>query len=143
MKTHDIMEWYSAEELHKASQDWLVELEFIKDEQLFLEDLLTSNSVKLIDTIGFIDDMRIIDALKLSQKRNESITKAIKKHDKNLKILLDGIDQPEEEKLYKKEHRNLMDLINEHLKDYKILKTQLFATLKKMFKKDKQKRLTQ
>jgi len=143
MKTHDIMEWYSAEELHKASQDWLVELEFIKDEQLFLEDLLTSNTVKLIDTIGFIDDMKIIDALKLSQKRNESIIKAIKKHDKNLKILLDGIDHPEEEKLYKKEHRNLMDLINEHLKDYKILKTQLFATLKKMFKKDKQKRLTQ
>ena len=143
MKTHDIMEWYSAEELHKASQDWLVELEFIKDEQLFLEDLLTSNTVKLIDTIGFIDDMKIIDALKLSQKRNESIIKAIKKHDKNLKILLDGIDQPEEEKLYKKEHRNLMELINEHLKDYKILKTQLFATLKKMFKKDKQKRLTQ
>ena len=120
MKTHDIMEWYSAEELHKASQDWLVELEFIKDEQLFLEDLLTSNTVKLIDTIGFIDDMKIIDALKLSQKRNESIIKAIKKHDKNLKILLDGIDQPEEEKLYKKEHRNLMELINEHLKDYKI-----------------------
>ena len=142
MKTHDIMEWYSAEELHKASQDWLVELEFIKDEQLFLEDLLTSNSVKLIDTIGFIDDMKIIDALKLSQKRNDSIIKTVKKHDKNLKILLDGIDQLEEEKLYKKEHRNLMNLINEHLKDYKILKTQLFAILKKVFKKEKQKRLT-
>ena len=142
MKTHDIMEWYSAEELHKASQDWLVELEFIKDEQLFLEDLLTSNSVKLIDTIGFIDDMKIIDALKLSQKRNDSIIKTVKKHDKNLKILLDGIDQPEEEKLYKKEHRNLMNLINEHLKDYKILKTQLFTIVKKVFKKEKQKRLT-
>jgi len=142
MKTHDIMEWYSADELHKASQDWLVELEFIKDEQLFLEDLLTSNTVKLIDTIGFIDDMKIIDALKLSQKRNGAIINAVKKHDKNLKILLDGIDQPEEEKLYKKEHRNLMNLINEHLKDYKILKTQLFTTLKKVFKKDKQKRLT-
>lgn len=142
MKTHDIMQWYNAEELHKASQDWLVELEFIKDEQLFLEDLLTSNTVKLIDTIGFIDDVKIIDALKLSQKRNDAIIKAVKKHDKNLKILLDGIDQPEEEKLYKKEHRNLMNLINEHLKDYKILKTQLFTALKKVFKKEKQKRLT-
>ena len=142
MKTHDIMEWYSADELHKASQDWLVELEFINNEQLFLEDLLTSNTVKLVDTIGFINDMKIIDALKLSQKRNDSIIKAVKKHDKNLKILLDGIDQPEEEKLYKKEHRNLMNLINEHLKDYKILKTQLFTTVKKVLKKDKQKRLT-
>ena len=142
MKTHDIMEWYSAEELHKASQNWLVELEFIKDEQLFFEDLLTSYTLKLIDTIGFIDDIKIIDALKLSQKRNDTIIKTVKKHDKNLKILLDGVDQPEEEKLYKKEHRNLMNLINEHLKDYKILKTQLFTTLKKVFKKEKQKRLT-
>lgn len=142
MKTHDIMEWYSAEELHKASQNWLVELEFIKDEQLFFEDLLTSYTLKLIDTIGFLDDIKIIDALKLSQKRNDTIIKTVKKHDKNLKILLDGVDQPEEEKLYKKEHRNLMNLINEHLKDYKILKTQLFTTLKKVFKKEKQKRLT-
>ena len=141
MKTHDIMEWYSADELHKASQDWLVELEFIKDEQLFFQDLLTTYTLKLIDTIGYINDMKIIDALKLSQKRNDSIIKTVKKHDKNLKILLDGKDQIEEEKLYKKEHRNLMNLINEYLKDYKILKTQLFNTLKRVIKKDKQKRL--
>lgn len=141
MKTHDIMEWFSADELHKASQDWLVELEFIKDEQLFFQDLLTTYTLKLIDTIGYINDMKIIDALKLSQKRNDSIIKTVKKHDKNLKILLDGKDQIEEEKLYKKEHRNLMNLINEYLKDYKILKTQLFNTLKRVIKKDKQKRL--
>ena len=141
MKTHDIMEWYSADELHKTSQDWLVELEFIKNEQLFFQDLLTTNTLKLIDTIGYINDIKIIDALKLSQKRNDSIIKTVKKHDKNLKILLDGKDQIEEEKLYKKEHRNLMNLINEHLKDYKILKTQLFNTLKKVIKMDKQKRL--
>ncbi len=142
MKTHDIMEWYSAEELHKASQDWLVELEFIKNEQLFFEDLIKSSALKLIDSIGFEKNSYVIDALITSQKQNNLLIMAIKKHDKNLKIMVDGIDQPEEEQLYKKEHRNIMTKINEHLKDYKTLKSQLFMVLKKVLKKDKQKRLT-
>jgi hypothetical protein len=142
MKTHDIMEWYSADELHKASQDWLVELEFIKKEQLFFEDLIRSSALKLIDSIGFEKNSYLIDALKTSQKQNNSLIMAIKKHDKNLKIMVDGIDQPEEERLYKKEHRNVMTKINEYLKEYKILKTQLFKILKEVLKRDKQKRLT-
>lgn len=142
MKTHDIMEWYSADELHKASQDWLVELEFIKNEQLFFEDLLKSNSPKLIDQYGFEKNSYLIDALKTSQKQNNLLILAIKKHDKNLKIMVDGVDQPEEERLYKKEHRNIMSKINEYLKEYKTLKTQLFSIFKKVFKKEKQKRLT-
>jgi hypothetical protein len=142
MKTHDIMEWYSADELHKASQDWLVELEFIKNEQLFFEDLLKSNSSKLIDHVGFEKNSYVIDALKTSQKQNNSLIMAIKKHDNNLKIMVDGVDQPEEERLYKKEHRNIMVKINEYLKEYKTLKTQLFTIFKKVFKNEKQKRLT-
>ena len=142
MKTHDIMEWYSADELHKSSQDWLVEMEFIKNEQLFFEDLIKSSALKLIDSIGFEKNSYLIDALKTSQKQNNSLIMAIKKHDKNLKIMVDGIDQPEEERLYKKEHRNIMTKINEYLKEYKTLKNQLFTILKSVLKKDKQKRLT-
>lgn len=142
MKTHDIMEWYSADELHKASQDWLVELEFIKNEQLFFEDLIKSSALKLIDSVGFEKNSYVIDALKTSQKQNNSLITSIIKHDKNLKIMVDGIDQPEEERLYKKEHRNIMTKINEYLKEYKTLKTQLFTILKEVLKKDKQKRLS-
>ena len=142
MKTHDIMEWYSADELHKSSQDWLVEMEFIKNEQLFFEDLIKSSALKLINSIGFEKNSYLIDALKTSQKQNNSLIMAIKKHDKNLKIMVDGIDQPEEERLYKKEHRNIMTKINEYLKEYKILKTQLFKILKDVLKKDKQKSLS-
>lgn len=142
MKTHDIMEWYSADELHKSSQDWLVEMEFIKNEQLFFEDLIKSSALKLINSIGFEKNSYLIDALKTSQKQNNSLIMAIKKHDKNLKIMVDGIDQPEEERLYKKEHRNIMTKINEYLKEYKILKTQLFTILKDVLKKDKQKSLS-
>ena len=141
MKTHDIMAWYSAEELHKSSQAWLLELEFIKDEHLFFEDLMTSLTLQLIDSIGFEEDIEIIDALNMSQKQNNSLIKDIKKHDKDLKLMVDGIDQPKEEREYKNAHRKLMTKVDEYLKEYKSLKTQLFTILKKVFKKEKQKRL--
>lgn len=141
MKTHDIIEWFSTDELHKASQNWLLELEFIKDEHLFFEDLIKSLTLKLIDNIGFDENTYFNDALNASQKKNNLLIKAIKKHDKNLKILIDGINQPKEESLYKKEHTNLMTEVSEYLKEYKSLKTQLFKILKEVFKKDKQKRL--
>lgn len=142
MKTHDIIEIYSANELHKASQNWLMELEFIKDEHLFFEDLLTSFTRQLVDMKGFDENQKIIDALKISKKWNGSLINIIKKHDKNLKLLVDSIDQPNEEAIYKKEHKNIMNELNAYLKDYKTLKTQLFVALKDVLKKDKQKHLT-
>jgi len=142
MKTHDIMEWYSPEELHKASQGWLLELEFIKDEHLFFEDLITSFTRQLVGAKGFTENQKIVDALKISRKWNDSLIKIVRKHDKNLKLLLGGKDQHEEDLAYKKEHKNIINELNAYLKDYKTLKTQLFTTVKDVLKKDKQKRLT-
>ena len=141
MKTHDIIEFLSAEEMHKASVGWLRELEFIKDEHLFFEDMITSFSLQLIQNKGFEQNVEIIDVINSSQKRNNSLIKIIKKHDKNLRLLVDGIDQIKEETIYKQEHRNLIEVINEHLKEYKSLKTQLFAIIKGVIKKEKQKKL--
>jgi hypothetical protein len=141
MKTHDITEFLSSQEMHKASQDWLMELKFIKDEHLFFEDLIKSFTLQLIDNRGFEQNIEIIDAINASQKRNNAIINIIKKHDKNLKLLVDGIDQPKEEAAYKKEHRNLMVELNDYLKEYKSLKTQLFGIIKDVLKKEKQKKL--
>jgi hypothetical protein len=141
MKTHDIIEFLSADEMHKASLGWLRELEFIKDEHLFFEDMITSFSLQLIQNKGFEQNVEIIDVINASQKRNNSLIKIIKKHDKNLRLLVDGIDQIKEETVYKQEHRNLIEVINEHLKEYKSLKTQLFAIIKGVIKKEKQKKL--
>lgn len=141
MKTHDIMEWYSADELHEASQNWLIELKFIKDEHLFFEDIFSTFSVQLIEAKGFEEKTEIIDAINESQRSNNSLIKEIKKHDKDLRLLVDGIDQREKEMGYKREHRKLMAKVDEHLKEYKLLKTQLFSTIKELFKIEKLKKL--
>lgn len=141
MKTHDIIEYLSADEMHKASLGWLRELEFIKDEHLFFEDMITSFSLQLIQNKGYEQNIEIIDVINASQKRNISLIKIIKKHDKNLRLLVDGVNQLKEEAIYKKEHRKLIDVINDHLKEYKSLKTQIFAIIKSVLKKEKQKKL--
>lgn len=141
MKTHDILELYSVETLHMASQNWILELEFIKNEHLFFEDLLKTFNLQLIESQGYGSNSEIVEAMGASKKRNNSLLKYIKKHDRNLKLLVDAKVQPEEEVAYKAEHKLLMGELHRHLKEYKYLKTQLFTNVKEVFKKEKQKRL--
>lgn len=134
-------EWFSAEEMHEHVQDWLSELEFLKDEHLFFEDLVKTYTLQLIDTKKFSSYKEIIEAIKHSEKRNNILIDAIKVHGNELKILLDMIDNAKEEEGYKKEHRNLINLVSEFLKDYQSLKSRLFTAIKNILKKEKQQRL--
>lgn len=131
------IEWLSAEEMHKGSKEWLSELEFIKDEHLFFEDLIKSFTLQLIKPEKFAHNKEIIDAINKSQKRNNLLIEAVKLHENALHIMVDGIDQLNEEVAYKNEHRGLIIKINEFLKHYRSLKLQLFDIVKKIKKEEK------
>lgn len=133
------VEWLSAEDMHKGSQDWLSELRFIKDEHPFFEDLIKSFTLQLIASEKFSHNKEIIDALNRSQKRNNVLIKAVKTHENEFQIMVDGIDQPKEENTYRKKYRNLIVVISEFLKDYRILKIQLFDIIKNIKKEEKTK----
>lgn len=141
-QTHaKFVEWLSAEEMHRASKSWLSELLFIKDEHLFFEDLIKSHTFQLLDKEKFSDNKEVIDAINRSQRRNNELIKSVQKHENKLEIMVDGIDQLKEEEAYKKEHRDLIIGVNDFLKNYKILKTQLFDIIKNIKKLEKQRRL--
>jgi hypothetical protein len=131
------VEWLSADEMHQASQEWLSELRFIKDEHLFFEDLIRSYTSLIIESDKFSDIKEVIDIINRSQKRNNVLIESIKIHENELKIMVDGIDQIEEEKAYTKEHSDLIIAISEFTKEYKSLKTQLFDIIKSIKKEDK------
>lgn len=135
------IEWLDADELHEASKEWLSELNFIKDEHLFFEDLVTQFTSQLIAFGNFSNNKEIIDAINRSQKQNNTLIEAVKIHENELKIMVDGIDQIEEEKAYTKEHSDLIIAITEFLKEYKSLKTQLFDIIKSIKKEDKNRHL--
>lgn len=131
------VEWLSPEEMHHGSQDWLSELRFIKDEHLFFGDLIKSYTLQLISIEKFSRSTKVIEAINKSQKKNGLLIKAIIMHINNLKIMVDGIDQLKEEEAYKKEHRRLIIEISNYLKNYRLLKTQLFDIIKNIKKEDK------
>ena len=135
------VEWLSAGQMHEASKEWLSELRFIKDEHLFFEDLIKSYTLQLISPEKFSNNKEIIDALNRSQKKNNFFIEAVKIHENELKIMVDGINQLREEEAYKKEHRGLIIEISEFKKNYISLKMQLFDILKTIKKEEKQRRL--
>jgi len=135
------LEWLSAETMHKNSIEWLSDLEFMKDEQLFFDDLIKSYTLQLIDLKHFKESKRIIDTLSKLQKRTNLLIESIKTHKNDLKIMVDGIDQPKEEEGYKSAHRSLIVKINGFVKEYRVLKTEFFSLMKNIKKEEKQKHL--
>ncbi|MBQ0786469.1 MAG: hypothetical protein KBT69_03150 [Oceanihabitans sp.] len=135
------LELMNATEMHEASKKWYSELNFIKDEQLFFDDLVTTYTLQLLDKKEFANNKEIVDVLNRSQKRNDELLNIVKTHINDLEVLVDNIKQPKEEVGYKKEHKELVKVISEFFIDYKSLKMQLFEIFKEILKEEKQIRL--
>lgn len=131
-------EWLSADEMHFESKKWLSELEFCKEEQWFFEDLIRSYTLQIIDNNHFDESKRLIDKLTKIVDQTQTLLDAVKKHEKKLSIMVDGIDQIEEETAYKNEHRNLTELVDEFRKRYRVLKAKFFKFIKAVMKESKQ-----
>lgn len=129
------IEYLSAEEIHKSSLAWLSELNFIKDEHLFYEDLIKTFTIELLELQDFASDKELVIAINRSEKRNNILINAVIAHEKELEILVDGIDQPTDEKAYRETHKKLALEIGQFLQEYKLLKTQVFDIIKHI-KKD-------
>ena len=128
------IEWLSAEELHNDSKEWILELEFLNDEYLFFEDLVKWNTLQLIDFQSYSKSKEIVEVLSDSKKTNDKLIELVRKHENNLLALVDSAD---ESKAYKKEHKTLIVLFKNHLKEQRELKLSLFYILKKIKKNEK------
>ncbi len=137
----DLVELFSAENMHNESKEWILELEFIKDECLFFEDLMKYYTLQLIELQNFSKNKKIIESIGNSRKNNENLIKLIREHENKLELLMDGIYKPKEERVYKKAHKNITLLVKKFLKENKELKLNLFNIIKKIKKAEKQKRL--
>lgn len=135
------IEWKSPEEMHYSAQQWSSTLEFIEDEHHFFEDMLKEHTMPILKSDLFSEIKALITELDRSQEKQRELTAKIAKHRKGLKILVDGIDQPEEEKEYKEEHRKLLSEVQVFTKDFQALKKRIFAKVSQALKKEKQKRL--
>lgn len=137
------VEWLSAEVMHTASRNWLSELLFAQDEQLFFDDLIKSYTLNLIDSKHFPKSKKIIDKLVNLHKETDKLIPTIKKHEVGLEIMVNKIDELDEEENYKNTHRELIVLVAEYFVNYRSVKKQLYKLIKAVIKEKKQKLLLQ
>jgi hypothetical protein len=138
---YEYIEWLSPEEMHQATLSWISELNFIRDEQRFLDTLVKSHTLQLTETEIFGKSRELVGEIVKAEKEVVTLMKKVQSHENLLEIMVDDIDQGKMEKAYRDTHRELTALVNGYLADYMKLKKRLFALLGKVLKKEKQKRL--
>lgn len=140
-RTHRYLEWISPDEMHSATVQWLSELKFVRDEQLFLNDLVKSYTLELIDKKTYKEIKALVSDILTSEKDVILLMKKVQAHENQLEIMIDEIDQPKMEKAYLETHLDLIKTMEKYMQEYRSLKKKLFAMISGILKKEKQKRL--
>lgn len=140
-KRYSYIEWLSAEELHEATKNWMSELKFVRDEQLFLNDLVKSYTLQLVDKSVFKESQKIIREIAKVEKEAITLMKKVQSHENLLEIMVNDVDELKMEKAYLETHWELTDKIEQYMISYRNLKAQLFKLISGLMKKEKQKRL--
>ncbi|ALM06905.1 hypothetical protein SB49_03120 [Sediminicola sp. YIK13] len=135
------VEWLSPEEMHDMSIQWFSELMFIKDEQLFLNNLIKSYTIQLTDKGVFEKSRELVAELLKAEKEVVSLLKKVQLHSNQLEIMVDDVDQLKMEKAYKATHNDLLLEVNAYGNSYRNIKERMFKLVSKVMKLDKQKRL--
>lgn len=135
------VEWKSSDEMHYSCLQWISELNFIKDEQIFFQDMLKEYTLPILESHLLEEAKSLIFKLTDSEKQVENLLKETTKHRNGLQIMVDGIDQPDQEKQYREEHRRLLKEVNSFTIEYQALKKDIFTTVTRALKQQKQKKL--
>lgn len=132
-----LMKWLSADDLNDINKQWLSELQFIKDEQRFFNQLLMDYSEQMTAASNYSKSKVLLEKLAKSATKTLYLITAVEKHLKALIILVDGKDQIEAENNFKRVQSKLDDEITEHVTQYKALKKELFKHTMKVCKCNK------
>ena len=140
-KTHRYIEWISPDDMHGETVQWLSELKFAQDEQLFLNSLVKHYTTQLVDTKYYEESKEVVGLILDAENEVKVLMKKIQVHENQLEIMVDDIDQPRMEQAYKETHKELMTTMDSYLANYKELKKRLFVLISKVMRSEKQKRL--
>jgi len=135
------IEWFSPAEMHEHSRTWLSHLEFMRHEQEFLNGLITFYMAQLADSKLYQRSKEIINALLDLETNIGTLHELVVKHEAQLEIMLDKIDQPKMEAAYRDEHHDLLKRMERYESDYKQVKKSFFSLISEIIRKEKQQHL--
>ncbi|MGS2740181.1 hypothetical protein [Sinomicrobium sp. M5D2P17] len=129
------VEWKSAEEMHEDARQWLSELEFAHTESHFLDELLGTYFIKLSTEQNYAQTKKLVERLSEYKKQIPRLIKQVRDHQNELIVLLDGIDQPYEEREVKIAHRKIQQKAEQFTLGFKELKKEIFQTVYDIMRK--------
>ncbi len=131
------LEWKSPAEMHHSTVQWTSELNFIKDEHRFFEDMLKEHTMPIIESSLFSRAKDLTERMTRSEKELEKLAAKVNDHNKRLYRLIENIDEPREARIYKEEHKALLRAVNKYSEEYKKLKREIFETITQALKQQK------
>jgi hypothetical protein len=143
MKTKMPKDWFgrskSIEELHHDSRNWLSEIEFINYEMTFLNKLLSSNYIDLLDS-GYDKHIKeLVNKIVIEKKSGNALSKLILEHEKVLSDLIQT-NSVTSNKNYLETHKKFEIEIIIFLGRYKELKMEIFKIIERTMRKKGQKK---
>jgi len=126
--------------LYTISQKWIAELEFIRDEHHFLQDLISTFFVDLCSVDYFPETRRLSKKLEESNKKANLFLLELRTHSKQLSTLIESSHLNGEED-FRKRQKKLANKFDQYVLGSKLLKSRVFAIIKNIMKQHKQKLL--
>lgn len=129
----------SVEELHQDSINWLSEIEFTNYEMKFLNQLLSSYYIDLLDS-GYDDNIKeLVDKIVIEKKSSKALSKLLVEHEKILSDLIQT-NSVTSNKNYLDTHKKFEIEMNIFLGRSRALKMKIFKLIERTMRKKKQKK---
>ncbi|MGB5323272.1 hypothetical protein [Lutimonas sp.] len=126
--------------LHESSVSWINELEFMNDEQNFLEHLLSTHFLDLSAEKLYETTRKLIRKLKEVENMGVELTKEIQIHNKKIAAVLEG-DYNIPEKDLINGHNMIQKDFESYVLKFKYVKKKIFGIIKEIMVNHKQKLL--
>lgn len=139
--TYKIVQLSTPEELHTECMEWNSQLDFIKDEHYFLNELIKNYTIPLISEAMYDNSLSLVANLNSAEKERAKLQKRAKEHINNIAVLLDSKPDDRSKKAFKEIHYYLKVDIHQFMQVYQGTKEALFGKIKQIIKQDKSKRL--
>ena len=133
----DIKKYY---ELHDQSVQWINEIQFMTDEQVFLEHLLSSHFLELSSSKLYETTKRLIRKLKEVELLGNDLMDKIQLHNKHVGTIIENFNK-EYQVNVDREHQSIKKDLDSYLLKFRYIKKKIFGIIKSIMKEHKQKLL--
>ena len=133
----DIKKYY---ELHDQSVQWINEIQFMTDEQVFLEHLLSSHFLELSSSKLYETTKRLIKKLKEVESLGNDLMDKIQLHNKHVGTIIENFNK-EYQVNVDREHQSIKKDLDSYLLKFRYIKKKIFGIIKSIMKEHKQKLL--